>query len=32
MKNAETISDRPGKLRRRFYPETLRAWTQPFTR
>ena len=29
---ADIISDRPGKLRRRFYPETLRAWTQPFTR
>ena len=26
------VSDRPGKLRRMFYPETLRAWTQPFVR
>ncbi len=25
-------SDTPGKISRMFYPETLRAWTQPFTR
>lgn len=29
---AKIISDKPGKAHRRFYPATLTAWTQPFTR
>ena len=29
---AIVVSDRPGKISRMFYPETVRAWTQPFTR
>jgi hypothetical protein len=29
---AIVVSDRPGKVSRMFYPETLQAWTQPFTR
>ena len=29
---AVVISDRPGKIDSRFYPETERAWTQPFAK
>ena len=29
---AIVITDRPGKIASRFYPATLRAWTQPFIR
>ena len=29
---AVVVTDRPGKIRSRLYPPTLRAWTQPFTR